>query len=403
MSDIYLYGVSGNQLQSGCRQVLQACHAVVASKRFDPLLTGISAHRIAVTPVKDMLALVAENLRHGDVGILASGDPLFFGIGRRLIDRFGPDRIHVFPALSAMQLACARCRVPWDDLVFMSLHGRNDHGLTGRIMAHEKVMLFTDGRHSPDRIAGMILRDLEQVGAVDHLQNIRVWVGQCLGEPEEKISSGTLAEIAAMRFAPLNMMLIEQKRPDDAVPCFGLMEDEIIHSRGLITKDEVRAVILHCLRLPRQGVFWDVGGGSGSIALEAAGLAPGLDVFTIEKKNEGQANIRANICRLHRFNVRLVAGEAPAACEPLPEPERIFVGGSGGRLAAIITYGAARLRRGGIMVASAVLATTAEQAPQYMARAGLQVDTRLVAVTRFGSAGGAVRSFNPITIITGRK
>jgi precorrin-6Y C5,15-methyltransferase (decarboxylating) len=103
MSEILIFGVSGDQLPADCLHSLQTCYAVVVSKRFEPLLAASSVRRISIAPVKIMVAAVAEALDRGDVAILASGDPLFFGIGRTMIDRFGAERVRIFPALSALQ------------------------------------------------------------------------------------------------------------------------------------------------------------------------------------------------------------------------------------------------------------------------------------------------------------
>ncbi len=402
MSELLIFGISGNVLASEQRPLLKRCAAVVVSRRFSPLIGDLEIPTIPIAPVRDMVEAVARALERGSVAILASGDPLFFGIGRTMIQRFGPERVRIFPALSAMQLACAKFKVPWDDLTMMSLHGRDPDGLAGRILPHARVMLFTDHRNSPDRIARRLLARLEECADRQRIEAITVRVAENLGLADERLSQGSLAEIAAARFDPLNMMLIEQEAPGPDLPVFGLKEDEIRHSRGLITKDEVRAVVLHCLRLPEQGVLWDVGGGSGSVSLAAARLAPGLDIFTVEKTDEGLENIRRNIARFNLYNIRVIAGEAPEVLVDLPDPDRVFIGGSGGRLDRIIEHCAARLESGGRLVATAVLADTARRTPELMRGAGLEVDLRRVSVVR-QQAGREEKTFNPITIITGRQ
>jgi precorrin-6Y C5,15-methyltransferase (decarboxylating) len=264
-------------------------------------------------------------------------------------------------------------------------------------------MLFTDHQNSPDRIAAILLQTLRKYGDEKRLKKICARVAKNLGTRDEKLTTGSLGEIAETHFGPLNMMLVEQDLPVMNLPVFGLQEGEIIHSRGLITKDEVRAVILHCLRLPARGVFWDVGGGSGSISLEAALMAPQLSIYTIEKKQEGQANIRQNIAHYNLYSIHLIAGEAPDALSALPDPDRIFIGGSGGRLPEIINHCADRLQAGGILVASAVLKTTAEQAPELMREKGLKVSVRTVQVSRQETPAAKEKQLNPITIITGKK
>ena len=402
MSEVLIIGISGRSLAREQKQRIAGCAAVVVSSRFRALVQGLDVPCIPIAPVRDMVEAVARTLDRGKVAILASGDPLFFGIGRTMISRFGARRVRIFPALSAMQLACAKFRVPWDDLTMLSLHGRDPEGLAGKILSHPGVMLLTDHRNTPDRIAARLLARLEEYDDRQRIRAIRIRVAENLGLADERIVAGTLEEIAAASFAPLNIMLVEQDLSGPPVPLFGLGEEEISHSRGLITKDEVRAVVLHCLRLPGQGVLWDVGGGSGSVSLAAARPAPGLDLFTVEKKEEGLANIRRNIGRFNLYNIRVIAGEAPRVLAGLPAPDRVFIGGSGGRLQEIVNHCAEHLAPGGRLVATAVLASTAEQAPELMRGAGLSVDLRRISVVR-EQADGEKKNCNPITIITGSR
>ena len=216
-------------------------------------------------------------------------------------------------------------------------------------------------------------------------------------------TTGTWVEIASRQFSPLNMMLIEQAPPTGVDIRFGLGEEEIQHSRGLITKSEVRAATLHQLRLPESGVLWDIGGGSGSVSLEAARLCPELSIYTIEKNPEGQANIQANMRSFGAYTMRLVCGEAPEALADLPDPHRIFVGGSGKRLPEILEAAGARLVPGGRIVVNAVLAQTETTALASLQRLGLRVASSTLAVTRRSCADGESRVFNPITLITGDK
>ena len=403
VSEIMVLGISHNRLQPGHRQLLRQCAAVVSGKRFLPLLEGLDLEIIPVVPLAEMIKRMKNILRTGTVAVLASGDPLFYGIGRTLLKNFPADNITFFPALSAMQLACAAFKTPWDDLELLSLHGRNRGWLAGKLLTTDKLMLFTDHRNSPDRIASELLQSLREYGADNLAENFTVQVAENLGLADEKISLGSLQDMAKQHFSPLNMMLLCRKSPVQVKAPLGLTENEIIHSRGLITKDEVRAVILHRLKLPPTGVFWDVGGGSGSISLEAAGLCPDLDIFTIEQKQEEQENIRANIRRHHLFSIRLIAGQAPEQLRELPAPDRVFIGGSSGRLAEIITCCSKSIRPGGRIVASAVLKKTAETAPKFMKQNGLRVDLRTIQVFRHPTSEKNGQQLNPITIITGIK
>src|SRR5665647_194202 len=236
MSQIELIGVSGPALTEAQQTLLQSCAAVVVSRRHQPLVAGWDCRRIDMTPMTAMLTQVAEALPTGKVAVLASGDPLFYGVGRALIERFGAERVQVHPALSAVQLACARFRIPWDDLTLLSLHGRSGQDISGRVLGHAKVMLFTDLHNSPDRVAASLLTALSACDDQQRINGIRIRVAENLGLADERLISGNLAEIAAQTFAPLNMLLVEQPPPPETIR-FGLRENEIQHSRGLITKD----------------------------------------------------------------------------------------------------------------------------------------------------------------------
>ncbi|MDH4321419.1 MAG: precorrin-6y C5,15-methyltransferase (decarboxylating) subunit CbiE, partial [Desulfobulbaceae bacterium] len=288
MFRIELIGISpGAGLDARQREIVNRCGCVVASSRHRPLLDGCGLEIIPIAPVAQTLATVAERLGEQDVAVLASGDPLFFGIGRTLITKFGPERVVVHPALSSLQAACAKFGEPWDDIFILSLHGREAAGVAAKVMGHGKVFCFTDRVNSPDMVARALLAVCRSIDDEALASGYTVWVAENLGQDDERITCGTLTEIAAMAFADLNVMLL--KKPERATAsaiAFGLQEEEIDHSRGLITKSEVRAATLHHLRLPQRGVLWDVGAGSGSVGLEAARLCPGLQVFAVERNPE---------------------------------------------------------------------------------------------------------------------
>ncbi|MBU4327298.1 MAG: precorrin-6y C5,15-methyltransferase (decarboxylating) subunit CbiE, partial [Proteobacteria bacterium] len=264
---VRLIGVeNGEQISDKLIDFLQNCRVLVLSKRHRTMFSSILGQQAAkrlipIAPVQEALTQVALELAHDDVAIFASGDPLFFGIGRTLLQVFGPERIMVYPARSSMQIAFSRFKIPWDDARFLSLHGRETDNLAASILIHDKVFLFTDHSFSPDMIARSLLIECGKGINSDYM----VHVAENLEMDNERLHTGTLSEIAVRSFDPLNVMILLKIVPPSTAPSFGLSEDEIAHSRGLITKNEVRAASLHALRLPRQGVFWDVGAGSGAV------------------------------------------------------------------------------------------------------------------------------------------
>jgi precorrin-6Y C5,15-methyltransferase (decarboxylating) len=406
MSELFLLGVGSQGLTADQRSRLSESGLIVGSERHLRLAAECNAEKIPITPLQEAQSVIKRKLTEGcNVTVLASGDPFFFGIGRRLLDAFGPERLVVLPALSSMQKACARFRVPWDDVRFVSLHGREADHLPGLLLRYEKTFVFTDRINSPDVIADRIIDYLKVIQDDAMLAGCRVWVAENLGMADERIVNGSLAETAGRRYADLNVLLFHRPGMAQIHPRFGLTEAEISHSRGLITKDEVRAVTLHRLALPKQGVLWDIGAGSGSVSIEAARLEPGLTVYAVEKNESELANIRENIRCYGCYNVVPVEGEAPAVLAVLPDPERVFVGGSGGGLVMIIRESAARLAANGRLVVNGVTPDTVTRAPQLMADRGLKVTVSKVSCERndFPPTAEAGRVFNPISIVTGKK
>ncbi|MEW6426905.1 MAG: precorrin-6y C5,15-methyltransferase (decarboxylating) subunit CbiE [Thermodesulfobacteriota bacterium] len=397
MATIHLIGCDGRMAAA----VPASCAAVFCAERLRPQLSGFAGALLPISPLAEALSGIETRLAAGeDIGVLVGGDPLFFGIGRRLIERFGRERLTILPACTSLQLLCARLAVPWDDLALVSLHGRRPGSVAMEILRHRRVAVFTDRELTPAAIAGELVGYFSALGAPGLAARIGMHVGERLGSGDERLLSASAVELVDRRFSEPNLLLIECDLPP-AENCFGLSEEEIGHSRGLITKDEVRAVALHQLRLPEAGTFWDVGGGSGSVSLEAAAVQPGLAVYTVERQPAELAHIRANILRHHRYAILPVAGEAPAALVGLPDPDRVFIGGSGGRLPEIVAAASARLRPGGRVVINAVTAVTAALAPQLLAGHGFAVRTATVAVHRYREGGE--QELNPITIVTGQR
>lgn len=401
MAKLVIVGVASYGLSAMQKKLLSSCRLLAGSKRLLALVADLNIETMAITPMADAIPAIGKAMQNNKVGVLASGDPLFFGIGRRLLDEFGSEQVEIHPALSSMQEAMARFKLPWDDARLVSLHGRTDRHIPGLLLSHPKIFIFTDRANSPDALARELIDYLQLIEEDSLMDNYRIMVAENLGSEEEGLFVGSLSETADRGFADLNVLCLLGSEKMEKWR-FGLTENELHHSRGLITKDEVRAVTLHCLRLPTKGVFWDVGAGSGGVSIEAARLNPELTIYAIERKEEELANIKANI-RCHGcYNVVPVAGLAPDILQGLPDPQRVFIGGNGGQLAGIIHEAANRLPEDGRLVANGVIEKTITRTPKLMAEAGLTTQISTILVTRTKQAEEPV-ILNQISIITGEK
>ncbi|NOY54263.1 MAG: precorrin-6y C5,15-methyltransferase (decarboxylating) subunit CbiE, partial [Deltaproteobacteria bacterium] len=172
------------------------------------------------------------------VVVLASGDPNFFGIARFLRQEFAEGELEVHPHVSSMQIAFARTGLAWDDAFFLSLHGREVGPVVDAVRRHGKVGLLTGPENHPGRIARLLLKA--------GLDDCRAWVCCRLGGRDEKVVAGRLSEIERRRFPGLNVMVIVNGAPE---PSLGPAGHSLAHDRGMITKDEVRAVTLMKLQM----------------------------------------------------------------------------------------------------------------------------------------------------------
>ena len=343
-------GLSG--LTESSRRVLAESDLILGASATLRLLEDLPARKVTLeADMPAALRQVREALKARRPVLVSGGDPLFYGVARYLCDRLGKDQFEVVPHVSSMQLAFARVKESWEDAFLTSLVGRPLEAIVDRIRTAEKVGLFSSDEHTPDRLAQALLDR-----GIDYF---RAYVCENLGSPDERVTQAELAELSTMRFDPLNVMILIRKpnRPDRAgrsgrYRLFGNPDDAFAQSlpkRGLITQSEVRSMALAQLDIRPTSVVWDIGAGSGSVSIEAAQLAHEGVVYAIEPEPADLALIQANAEAFGVPNVRPVADRAPEVLATLPEPDAIFVGGTGRQVAPVLSSAYARLAPGGRM------------------------------------------------------
>lgn len=226
-----------------------------------------------------------------------------------------------------MQVLCARLGTSYEDVVPVSLHGR-DGDIVPDVARHRRVFALVGGPEG----AAALCRALTAAG----LGQVRVTVGERLGYPEECLTAGTAAELAERTFDPLSAVLIENENARPFVP--GLPDDAFQRGEAVpMTKREVRCCALSHLALTAEAVCWDVGAGTGSVSIEMALLARKGRVYAVEKNENALALLAENRKKFHVSNLEIVPGRAPEACRELPAPTHVFIGGSTGGLRDIVT------------------------------------------------------------------
>jgi len=348
-------GISDDGLQglsSLARERLAAADLVIGDAQLLDLVEASDAEKWDpaghLDEVVDRIAARSTD----EIVILASGDPLFYGTARFLCERLGKDRFEVLPHVSSMQMAFARVKESWDEAYLTNLANQSVEGVVERIRTAGKVGIFTTEENSPAAVAAACLER-----GIDYFT---AYVCENLGSPDERVTVGELNEIDGEAFAPLNVMILVRKPdvPDRPVAMvgrrlFGNPDEMFLQSqpkRGLLTPAEVRSVALAEMDLGPNSVVWDVGAGSGSIAVEAAQVASGGRVFAIEMDPEDYGLITSNAERFGVHNLTPVLGQAPEVWRELPDPDVVFVGGTGRQVSAIAEQAWQRLRPGGRLV-----------------------------------------------------
>jgi len=324
------------------------------------------------------------------VVVLATGDPMHFGIGVALAKRVPAEEMVVHPHISAFSLAAARMRWPLADTECLTIHGRPLDLLAGAVAPGRKLLVLSHDGSSPAEVANR-LRELGYGASA-------VTVLEHMGGTRERIYGGLAAAWAHPRAADLNTLAVECRADADARALSltpGLPDDAFQHD-GQLTKREIRAATLSALRpLPGQ-LLWDVGAGCGSIAIEWLRTHRSLSAIAIEADAARQGLIEQNAGALGTPQLKLVKGEAPQAYDGLPEPDAVFIGGGlddGG-----VAEGAwERLKLGGRLVANAV---TAEGEAQLLALRGkLGGDMTRLSVARLAPVGD-LHGWKPLMPVT---
>ena len=370
----------------------QADLLIGAARLLDAILDG-GAPAVAAYKTEEILS-VLEEVRPELACILYSGDSGFWsgaqGLTRRLEEKGMEYKI--LPGISSVQYFAARLGRPWKDWTLASAHGQDGEVLT-RLREGRPVFLLTGGGKDPAKLC----QTLVDAGLGDW----KVTVGEDLSYPNETITAGTAAELTSRTFAPLNVVLID---PPEKMGKYapGIPDSAFIRGQTPMTKQEVRAVILAKLAVGSDDLCWDIGAGTGSVSVELA--MQGKAVWAVEYDGEALALVRQNQERFRAWNLHVVEGKAPEALESLPEPDKVFVGGSEGQLRPILRAVMERAPDARVCV-SAVTLETVQEAMDEMASLGLDPEVIQMAVSRAGKAGEKhlLLAQNPVFLITGGK
>jgi precorrin-6Y C5,15-methyltransferase (decarboxylating) len=396
-------GMSPADLTPRALDIIRGAQVLVGGKRLLAYFPDHPADKLILgKDPENTIGTLPELARDRRVVVLASGDPNFYGIGPLVIKILGVENVVIHPNLTTVQAAAARLKMPWHEARVVSLHGRGWEALEAALDEPGPLFIYTDPVHTPGAIAQRLLdrgRTQSRLCVLEHL-----------GATDEGITWLSPEDAANQTFSPLNMVMLEQDPLQKDASCaapdphLGMPEEAYSPERGLITKAEVRAVVLAKLQLYPGQVLWDVGAGSGSVGLEASLLLGRGRILAVEKNPERAARIAANRNTFQIVNLEVICGQAPHCLADLPAPDRVFIGGGGKYVADILQEALHRLRPQGLVVISAALLETLEEARRVLLQENWLVDVVQLQVSRAQplSEGSYLKALNPVWIVTGQ-
>lgn len=392
---ITVIGFDGSPLSAEAAKALSSATLVLGGSRH---LAGVELPvGVPTIVLGDVAAAIDTVSNHpGDVVVLASGDPGFFGIVRLLRERITAD-LRVLPAVSAVAAACARLGLAWDDAVVVSAHGRDPRRAVNACRRFDKVVVLTAPGAGPAELAA----------ALHDLDDVQLVVCERLGEADERVVTVSLAEAAQSSWREPNVVIAlrEPAETAGAARTFagpvvaadsGLPDDAFACQAGRITKAEIRAWVVARLAPAVGDLIWDLGAGSGSVGIECA--RRGSAVVLVERSVAACADIEANLIS-HGVRARLVRADAAVAAAKLPEPDAVFVGGGG-----IDVLDAALQRRPRRVVVTLASLDRIAGCREAMAAAGYDVDGTVIAASRLAPLpDGTTRlaALNPVVVLSG--
>ena len=386
------FGISADTLTFEAMAAINGAEVLAGAARMMELVSGLyKGEPKRLYPYylpKEIADMIAAEEAERFV-ILVSGDVGFYSAAAGIADALDLYDTNFIPGISTVNAFFAKLKLPWQDAAFISVHGRGTD-IVGYVRRNRLTFVLTGNNVSE------IGADLTKYG----FGAVKTYVGENLGAEQERIYETTAEGLTQGEFPSLTVLLFQNGEFDDTTPT-GLPDNSFIRLDGIpMTKSETRALVMSKLNLKPDAICYDIGAGTGSVTVEMALNAYRGHVYAIERKDGAIPLINKNCESFHIGNVSVICAEAPAAIEPLPAPDSVFVGGSGGELGSIIKDVLGKNPNACIVI-TAVTIETVTLALTAFANAGLNPEIIQINTSRGKLVGGLhmMEAQNPITII----
>ena len=330
---IYVAGMGPGFPTSVTEAALEVCRnasCLIVAKRHE-ILFPEHKNKILLGELSELREIIKKELEKGNVAVAVSGDPGIYSLMAYIKRTMTGEEIIALPGISSLQSIFATAQESWNDACILSGHGKKitSEKLLGSVRKNRKCAFFCGTDKNPSWVCETIKNS--------SLSGIKVYIGENLSYPEERISVGSPEELAGGEYDSLSIMVIinenfvphRSSRPKD---------DEFIRTEVPMTREEVRSVVTDKLEIGPESCIWDLGAGTGSVTVACALQADEGSVYAVEKKHEAVELIKKNIEKFRLCNVTVYEGNALEKLGELPLPTHVFIGGSGSELEAVLRY-----------------------------------------------------------------
>lgn len=396
---VYLIGAgpgSPDTLTLEARRAIESSGLLLGARRLLEPYSDLAVHCKIMVRAEE----IAEEIHSSQaevISVLLSGDPGFYSGARNLYPLLEDCGVITIPGISSVNCFCARLHTTWQDAALFSAHGR-DCNVVGEVQTHAKCIFLTGGKLR----AQDLCRQLSEAGYGE----LRACAGENLSYPEERILRGTAEELSREQFEDLTILMVENPEPVQVnrfprVPA--IPDEEFQRGKVPMTKEMVRLAVLAALRIREDDIVWDVGAGTGSVSIACALAAGKGSVYAVERKAEAVELIRENRARHGAWNLHEVEGEAPEALQDLPAPDRVFIGGSSGRMKDIFSAVLAGNPRARVVLTAVTLESLTEGLQCMQEFRMEDVDVNQITAARAREAGNyhLMSGENPVWILSG--
>ncbi|MBI5183016.1 MAG: precorrin-6y C5,15-methyltransferase (decarboxylating) subunit CbiE, partial [Nitrospinae bacterium] len=367
---------------------IERAQIVIGEKRYIEYFEYVKGDKILITRDMERLKkLIMENMDENIVPekrivILSSGDPNLYGISEFLFQFIPKKYLFIHPNVSSMQLAFASIKETMNDAIILSINEKDINETVEIIRRNNKIGLFTNSRYNPQTIAKLLI--------AKGIKDFMVYICERIRNEEERVIATDMISLSKRSISHPNVMILIRekgiKRPflyPIPIPCYpGSQDSETSPNDEIITRPEVRVIILSKMCIKEDSIVWDVWPGYGSLSIETALIAKRGVVFAIENDNNILKYMRENISKFNLENIKVIERLVPEGMRGLPDPDSIFIGEGKGRLDKVIGCCARRLKVGGRVIIKGVTLNTLKDGVDLLERRGFDVEVTSVNISR---------------------